>query len=308
MLVGFKKYARTVSGSILIVLLTQALSSCFSKFVWSDEKTDKFYRQKPYRPVYHFLEHNGKQIHYAEFGNHSKPLLILIHGAPGAWYTWRNIIDLDTIRSNFHIIAIDRPGYGKSGGGKFEPQISVQIEMVQQIINQYPGKEIYLAGRSYGAPIATALASQNKLRTRRLLLYSPVLSPFHEKTYWFSSLGKKRLIRRLLPDAMNVATDEKFAHLSQMKTLLQVYPGVEAETCIISGDKDWVAHPENFKVSDSLLCNAKKCSVLVKNNGHFLTFLYPKSMSMAIYEPFCSDFAERLTASLIKEGNSKENR
>jgi pimeloyl-ACP methyl ester carboxylesterase len=276
-------------------------TSCFSRFVLNDKEINHYYSRKDYKPAFHFLNYEGRTIHYAEFGNSDKPLLLLIHGAPGAWYTWRNMIDLDTIRHNFHVIAVDRHGYGKSNYGTFEPDIQVQINLIQQILLQFPEKDLYLAGRSYGAPIAVALASQNPEHTKRLLLYSPVLSPFHEKKYWFSMFGKWKLVRWFLPKALNVATDEKYEHITQMRQLLPLYPQVSNETIIISGEKDWVAHSQNFKIADSLLCGAKKCNVLLKKAGHFLTFQYPQSMSFAIYEPYHSILAHQLELMVNEE-------
>jgi pimeloyl-ACP methyl ester carboxylesterase len=297
------KYIYTKRSFILGFVLAGPLffTSCFSRFVITDKKIEDYYREKSYKPLFRELQHRGKTIHFAEFENPEKPLLLLIHGAPGAWYTWRNVIDLDTIRNNFHVIAIDRPGYGKSNYGEFEPDIHLQIDLIQQVINLYPDNPLYLAGRSYGAPIAVALASQNTHQTKRLLMFSPVLSPFHEKKYWFSSMGKWKLVRWMLPKALNVATDEKYAHLNQMRSLLPLYPLVKSETFIISGEKDWVAHSQNFLVADSLLSEAPKQKVLLKNAGHFLTFQYPISMGKAIYRPFDQNLSELIEQEVLQE-------
>lgn len=269
-----------------IGLITIVFSSCFSRYIYSDKEINAYYKDKEYKPHSRFVCYNNKQVHFVEFGDTTKPILLLIHGAPGAWYTWMNFVDNDSLREKFHLIIVDRPGYGKSNYGKPTKNINDQICSIQSVIDLYPNKEILLAGRSYGAPIAAALAALNQTRCQSLVLYSPVLSPYKEKTYWFSGLGKFFLIQWMLPKALNVATAEKFAHVSQMKQILSYYPQIKAKTTIVSGKQDWVAHPSNHHICDSLINTSNKRELLLSNAGHFLTFECPNTMASLIYKPF----------------------
>lgn len=270
----------------IIFLVSFFLHSCFSRYILTDKEIDSYYSLRNYKPIHHSLPYFNKTIHYVEFGDTSKPLLVLIHGAPGAWYTWRNMIDIDSLRNNFHVLAIDRLGYGKSNYGKVEKDIHAQICAIQLIIDKYPERELNITGRSYGAPIAAALAAINEARCKNLYLFSPVISPYKEKMYWFSGIAKTSLVQLMLPKALNVASAEKYAHLVQMQQLLSFYPQIKANTVIVAGEKDWVAHPSNYKVCDSLLCTPKKKGIYIKNGDHFLTFSYPNTMTSLIYKPF----------------------
>jgi pimeloyl-ACP methyl ester carboxylesterase len=270
----------------MIVFAITTLSSCFSRYLYSDKEIEEYYRHKNYKPISHFVCYNDRPLHFVEFGDTTKPLLILIHGAPGAWYTWMNFVDIDSLRENFHLLIVDRPGYGKSNYGKVNKNINDQICSIQAVIDHYPNKEIVLAGRSYGAPIAAALAAINQSRCQNLILYSPVLSPYKEKTYWFSGLGKFFLVQWMLPKALNVATAEKFAHVTQMKQILSYYPQIKANTTIVSGKQDWVAHSSNHRICDSLIKVENKRELLLGNAGHFLTFECPNTMASLIYKPF----------------------
>jgi surfactin synthase thioesterase subunit len=289
-------------GSLLVL----SLHSCFSKYILSDKELNDHYAQKNYKPIYHSLNFNTRKLHYAEFGDSSKPLLLLIHGAPGAWYTWMNFTDNDSIRNNFHVIAIDRLGYGKSNYGKAEKDIMAQVCSIQSVIEKYPNKQLILVGRSYGAPIAAALAAMNENRCKNLYLFSPVISPYKEKMYWFSGLGKVFFVKWMLPKALNVATVEKYAHLTQMKQLLSYYPEVKANTVIVAGEKDWVAHPSNYKVCDSLVCQPEKRKILIKEGDHFLTFQYPKTLTSLIYSPFESINEAQVNLSILAEITEKQ--
>lgn len=297
-----KRVLIVVVGFILSLLL----NSCFSKYILTDKELDEHYAQKNFKPVHHSLNYSNKKVHFVEFGDTSKPLLLLIHGAPGAWYTWMNFTDDDSVRANFHVIAIDRLGYGKSNYGKAEKDIMAQVCSVQSVIDKFPNKQLVIVGRSYGAPIAAVLAAMNESRCTNLFLFSPVVSPHKEKMYWFSGLGRVFFVKWMLPKALNVATAEKYAHVNQMKQLLGFYPDVKANTVIVAGEKDWVAHPSNFKVCDSLVCGPQKRKILIKEGDHFLTFKYPKTLSSLMYRPFESINEEQVNLSAKAENTEKQ--
>jgi len=56
---------------------------------------------------------NGVQLHYVEAGNPDGELVLLLHGFPECWYSWRLQIGplADTGR---RVIALDLPGFGQS--------------------------------------------------------------------------------------------------------------------------------------------------------------------------------------------------
>ena len=62
---------------------------------------------------------NGQRLHIVEAGDPTKPLLLLIHGFPESWFSWRWWL-LSSLRATHHVVALDQRGYGESsapGGG-----------------------------------------------------------------------------------------------------------------------------------------------------------------------------------------------
>ena len=58
--------------------------------------------------VYDRVEHafavnDGVKIHYASLGE--GPLVVMIHGFPDFWYTWRD--QMDALSSDFKVVAVD---------------------------------------------------------------------------------------------------------------------------------------------------------------------------------------------------------
>ncbi|MCA1631525.1 MAG: alpha/beta fold hydrolase, partial [Acidobacteria bacterium] len=52
------------------------------------------------------------RLHYAESGEMDRPLVLLLHGFPEFWYSWRH--QLATLGERFHVVAPDLRGYNLS--------------------------------------------------------------------------------------------------------------------------------------------------------------------------------------------------
>src|SRR5262245_47596391 len=53
---------------------------------------------------------SGVKIHYATLGE--GPLVVMIHGFPDFWYTWRH--QMAALADRFQVVAIDQRGYNLS--------------------------------------------------------------------------------------------------------------------------------------------------------------------------------------------------
>src|ERR671930_103571 len=62
-------------------------------------------------PSHRFVETNGIRMHVAEQGD--GPLVILCHGFPECWYSWRHQLGA-LAKAGFHAVAPDLRGYGRS--------------------------------------------------------------------------------------------------------------------------------------------------------------------------------------------------
>ena len=58
-----------------------------------------------------FVTTNGIRMHYAEQG--TGPLVVLCHGFPESWYSWRHQITA-LAAAGFRVVAPDQRGYGQT--------------------------------------------------------------------------------------------------------------------------------------------------------------------------------------------------
>ena len=61
-------------------------------------------------PTSRFYESHGLRLHYADWGNETAPLLLLIHGGRDHCRNWDWVAE--SLRHDYHVIAPDLRGHG----------------------------------------------------------------------------------------------------------------------------------------------------------------------------------------------------
>ena len=103
-----------------------------------------------------YADSNGVKIHYASLGK--GPLIVMIHGFPDYWYTWRN--QMDSLSSNFQTVAIDQRGYNLSDKPKGVENYDVRLLVgdVIAVIKHLGRDKAIIVGHDWGGVVAWQLA------------------------------------------------------------------------------------------------------------------------------------------------------
>lgn len=99
------------------------------------------------------IDVNGLSMHVAEAG--SGPLVVLLHGFPESWYSWRHQLTA-LADAGYHVVAPDQRGYGRTGGPKDVAEYSI-FHLVGDVIGLLDALEAPTAavvGHDWGAPVA----------------------------------------------------------------------------------------------------------------------------------------------------------
>jgi epoxide hydrolase A/B len=111
------------------------------------------------------VETNNITLNVAEAGE--GPLVLLLHGFPESWYSWRHQF-APISDAGYHVVAPDMRGYGASDK-PHEIEAYNQVEVVNDIIGLIPAlgyDKAIVIGHDWGAPTAwaTALHHPDKVR------------------------------------------------------------------------------------------------------------------------------------------------
>jgi pimeloyl-ACP methyl ester carboxylesterase len=189
---------------------------------------------------------NGIELNIAEAGE--GPLILLLHGFPESWYSWRHQF-APLAAAGYHVVAPDMRGYGKSDKPE---QISAynQVEVANDIIGLIPAlgyDQAIVIGHDWGAPTAwaTALFHPDKVRavgglSVPFMPRSPV-----QPMPLMREMFKGQFFYQLYFQEPGVAEAEFEADL---KTSLRKF------LCMAGGETDLTALPEKAE-DDDLLSN-----------------------------------------------------
>lgn len=252
------------------------LVSCNQQFELSESQINRYYQSKALKPSFHHLDTLGRQLHYAKLGYDSLPLLFLVHGAPGSWQGYFNLMNDAELQERFLMVSIDRPGYGHSDYG--DPLVSIedQARMMHAILARYPNnRPIILLGRSFGSPIVARLAMDYPELVDAFVMLAPAIDPKLEKFWWFSPLGKLPFVMKHMPEAINVATYEKYAHARELKKMDKYWNKIYAPSTIIQGGNDNIVEPANLSYAERKLKNSPTRLVYIANQDHNISINRP---------------------------------
>ena len=121
-----------------------------------------------------FVSVDGAHVHYQEFGDATKPTLVMIHGYTASLYVWKTVAPM-LADTGFHIVALDLLGFGYSDKPSwFDYAITSQARMVARFMNRLGIGRATIVGSSYGGAVAATLALDYPERVEKLVLVDTV--------------------------------------------------------------------------------------------------------------------------------------
>lgn len=114
---------------------------------------------------------DGLDIFYREAGSKDKPTLVLLHGYPTSSFMFRNL--MEDLSSEYHLIAPDYPGYGRSSQpamADFDYTFDNMANVVEKFIDQKGIKKYSLYVMDYGAPIGYRIFAKQPNQVQALII------------------------------------------------------------------------------------------------------------------------------------------
>jgi epoxide hydrolase 4 len=127
---------------------------------------------------------NGVHLHYVAVGSPDRPLVVLLHGFPEFWYSWRH--QLPALGERYRVVAPDLRGYNLSEKPHRGYDIRTFCADVAGLIGAFGARDAAVVGHDWGGAIAWAFAIREPNMTRRLaILNAPHPGAFmRELRHW----------------------------------------------------------------------------------------------------------------------------
>jgi pimeloyl-ACP methyl ester carboxylesterase len=118
-----------------------------------------------------FVQVNRIKMHVAEQGE--GPLVVLAHGFPELWYSWRHVLPA-LAAAGYHAVAPDMRGYGQTDA-PLNIQDYTQLQFVGDMVGLVRAlgyEQAVIAGHDWGAPVAYNAANLRPDMFRAVILLS----------------------------------------------------------------------------------------------------------------------------------------
>lgn len=140
---------RTLIAVVLLVFASPAFAA--------DNDLDK-------RVQHGYADSGGVKIHYASLGpaktpaSGKAPLIVMIHGFPDFWYSWRD--QMEALSDNYQVVAIDQRGYNLSDKPKGVDNYDMRLLAgdVAAVIKHLGREKAIVVGHDWGGMVAWTCA------------------------------------------------------------------------------------------------------------------------------------------------------
>jgi pimeloyl-ACP methyl ester carboxylesterase len=117
--------------------------------------------------THRFIDVHGLRIHLAEAGPEDGPVVLLLHGFPECWYSWRHQL-VTLAAAGFHVVAPDQRGYARSDAPEAVEAYTILhlVGDVVGVLDTLGADQAIVVGHDWGAPVAwhTALLRPDRVR------------------------------------------------------------------------------------------------------------------------------------------------
>lgn len=199
-------------------------------------------------PEFRKIDAGGVQIRAAVEG--SGPLVLMVHGFPESWYSWRRQIG-PIAEAGFTACAIDVRGYG--GSQSFDRVEDYAMErMIADILGVgealSPGRKFVLVGHDWGAPMVWQTSLTHPDRIAAVAALSVIHSGVPERSF-------DDIIKELFDDRNVFFYQSYFRPIGQAERVFDADPRdfLRRFYFLGSGEFDLTQYPANKTSSDALL-------------------------------------------------------
>lgn len=176
---------------------------------------------------------NGIRLHYVTAGK--GPLVILLHGFPEFWYSWRH--QIPELSKRFRVVAPDLPGYNESDKPRPMERYSAKFVAndIRELISALNEKKAHIIGHDWGGAIAWSLAQHFPECVDKLIVLNCPLPQIMLKSFFTNLRQLKK---------------SWYMFFFQLPEIPERYIGKDLRTFFYRGLRGWARNKSAFTKED----------------------------------------------------------
>jgi pimeloyl-ACP methyl ester carboxylesterase len=224
----------------------------------------------------------GRTVHWVETGDPTAPTVLFVHGSPGSWDAFIHYLCDKRLTTRARVVSVDRPGYGASDPGRFDPTLEGQAAVLRPILAEARRGAI-LVGHSWGGPIIVQAAVDEPAVIRGLVLVAASVDPELEQVYWFQRPANWPALAWMVPRDWRVSNSELLPARTQLERLMPHLSEIRVPVTIIQGGRDDLVPPANAGFVAAHLVNSPEVEMVeVAHMNHFVPWTRPELIISAV--------------------------
>ncbi len=211
--------------------------------------------------------------------------ILFIHGSPGDNSAFKKYLNDPILNEIFNIIAIDRPGFGRSKKYKSQPNMKSQADLISKYLIEdlkltTINKNIIFFSHSYGAPLSVLVSNQifykqtlmNQTQLEiNLLLVSGPFNPDFNMIRWYNHFANYIIIKNLIGKSLRSSNEEMMVLNKNLVNVKEILKKFRGKTYFIHGNKDRIVPIKHSKWAHELRENLNlESEFLEYPTNHFI--------------------------------------
>ena len=193
------------------------------------------------------LEEHGysidtEQLYYVTMGKPSSKTLLFIHGSPGDWTAWEQLLTESTLVEKYRIVVVDRPpfqGSTAAGGNLSNQSRSLKTVMEREC------QPCTLVGHSYGGALALQLAVDFPQYTNAVVSLAGTVASDYQTPKWYNTLAQSSWLTPFLTDGLLASNKEMLALAQDLDTLIPALNTLDIPFYFMQGGNDVLVDPRS---------------------------------------------------------------
>lgn len=231
----------------------------------------------------------GHTLHFASSGQADKQPVLFIHGTPGDWTSFSDIMQTAEMQENYSMYSIDRLGWGKSVSPEYnvEPSFKPHTDSIHKLLKRVYEKtqqKSIIVGHSLGGSLVPMVAISSPEYVKGVVIIAGDIDPKFGNPRWYNRLANLWLIKALLPKDLAKANDEIMPLKAELETMNTRIHEIQVPVTMVHGTDDKLVSYDNvaFGIEAFKHLGEQFNTITIDNGGHFLIWEHIPEVVKAI--------------------------